>query len=189
MTARILPSQEYLRECFDYDPDTGTLRWRVRPVAHFDKPGKKSATWTANIINSRCAGRAAGAIFPCSSGLVYLAVRIDNCLFLAHRVIWKLLFDDEPPEIDHRNNIGTNNWLGNLRAATRPTNNHNTRGWKRHELPKGVRHHRTKYQARITAHGTVHHLGTFDTPDAAAEAYKNAADTLHGEFANYGHCR
>ena len=35
MVRRTLPEQSYLRECFNYDPVTGLLRWRERPRAHF----------------------------------------------------------------------------------------------------------------------------------------------------------
>ena len=26
---------EYLRECFHYDPETGELTWKERPLSHF----------------------------------------------------------------------------------------------------------------------------------------------------------
>jgi hypothetical protein len=36
-----LPSIEYLRECFEVDFETGVLRWKVRPVSHFEDGVKK----------------------------------------------------------------------------------------------------------------------------------------------------
>jgi hypothetical protein len=35
MATQTLPDREYAREVLDYDPTTGELRWRARPLAHF----------------------------------------------------------------------------------------------------------------------------------------------------------
>ena len=45
-----LPPLEFLRECFDYDPETGAFRWRRRPARHFSDPD------TAQQWNARYAG-------------------------------------------------------------------------------------------------------------------------------------
>jgi hypothetical protein len=49
-----LPSQEYLLECFEYNPLTGVITWKMRPSNHF-KTRRAQA-----VINTRCAGKTAG---------------------------------------------------------------------------------------------------------------------------------
>jgi len=52
-----LPSQEYLKECFDYDVETGNLIWRKdRPISHFKDEHDKC------IFNSKYASKFAGSI-------------------------------------------------------------------------------------------------------------------------------
>lgn len=43
-----------------------------------------------------------------------------------------------------------------------------------------------RWSAKIRVNGVTTNLGTFTTPNAAHIAYRNAARTLHGEFANFG---
>lgn len=35
MAHKILPDREYLVQCFDYDPISGVLTWKNRPLEHF----------------------------------------------------------------------------------------------------------------------------------------------------------
>jgi hypothetical protein len=53
---------------------------------------------------------------------------------------------------------------------------------------KGVSWHKKKRQwvATIGFERRVHVLGYFDDPEAAHRCYCNAADDVHGEFANHG---
>jgi hypothetical protein len=94
--------------------------------------------------------------------------------------------DDPGDEIDHEDGDGLNNRWTNLRPASHAQNMHNNGGWRRHELPKGVKPMRGRFQARICVNYVVTHLGTFDTPEGAHAAYCEAAERLHGEFATPG---
>jgi hypothetical protein len=167
---KLLPPREYLRACLDYDPATGVLTWKQRPREHF----ATTNAWA--IWNSRFAGNLAG----CHDDKGYLVVTLTH-RYKAHRVIWKWMTGEEPPEtLDHKGRDPGNNRWSNLRPATTTEQNWNQgdassqRGVSR--LPSG------RYRAEISIDGTNRHLGTFDTPEEAAAAWKTAARELHGEF-------
>jgi len=171
---RALPSAEYLRECFSYDPGTGALVWKNRPLAHF------RSKWAWRVWNIRYANKPAGHI----NNEGYYHIRLNNTLYQAHRIIFKLITNEEPPAvIDHQDgNTGNNRWA-NLRAAS-PSQSIFNRGpqWNSSSGIRGVRRFRKRWQAQITAHGVTRHLGTFDTSEEAAAAYEKAAREVHGEF-------
>jgi hypothetical protein len=84
--------------------------------------------------------------------------------------------------VDHVDRNGLNNSRSNLREATHsenacnsPIRPHNQSGFK------GVRKARRKWTAYVTF-GKRHYLGMFDTPEAAHEAYCNAAKSIQRGF-------
>jgi hypothetical protein len=89
--------------------------------------------------------------------------------------------------VDHIDGDGLNNRRSNLRYATVAENRRNSRAAKRNKSGfKGVRASPTgRWWAAITWDGKRQHLGTFDTAEEAAEAYRDAAKRLHGEFARF----
>lgn len=120
-TPKPLPSQEFLKECFNYDPETGRLIWRKRPLHHF-KSQKACA-----IANGKCAGLEVGAIFTTNAGKSYLQTKINGVWYIVHRLIFKLLYNEEPPEVDHLNGNGLDNRKLNLQASDKNDNKHNQR--------------------------------------------------------------
>jgi hypothetical protein len=89
--------------------------------------------------------------------------------------------------VDHIDGNGLNNTRINLRIATFSQNQHNstisrdnTSGYK------GVIFDRRRnvWRAAIAKNRKRLHLGSFTTPEAAYSAYCDAAQELHGEFAN-----
>lgn len=143
-----------LRELLTYDPDTGVFRW--------------------NIDRGPCkAGDVAGS--PRLNG--YRTLFIDGRFYLAHRAAWLYMKGCWPEsQIDHRNNVRSDNHFDNLREATNQTNNHNkTRPYSNSKTGLlGVTPLRGKYHAQISINGKNTSLGLFSTPGAAQEAYLNA---------------
>lgn len=89
--------------------------------------------------------------------------------------------------MDHINGNGLDNRRTcNLRFATQSQNNQNRRRHRNNKSGyKGVswRKARRNWIAVIQIDGKRKHLGGFSTPEAAHEAYCNAAVQFHGEFA------
>ena len=170
---RILPSVEYLRACFDYDPETGDLRWKVRPREHF-ATDQSCGRW-----NTMFAGKLARWVDN-----KYHRVTVDWKEYKAHRIIWKLVTGDEPPEmIDHKDGNPSNNRFSNLRATT-----YHGQAWNRRlrtdntSGQQGVWRSGGKWQAGIVVKGARHHLGLFSTVEEASAVYEAAASKLFGEF-------
>lgn len=109
---------------------------------------------------------------------------------LLHRVVLSRILNRnlDPYELaDHINGNSLDNRRCNLRLATTSQNNAN-RGKHRNNRSgfKGVFRNGKKWRAVISTNGKAVHIGTFDTPEEAHEAYKIRAIQLFGEFANFG---
>ena len=154
---------EYARQLLDYDPETGVLRWKE------DRGHMK-------------AGSVAGSHGHPSNP--YYAIKIDKVLYKNHRLAWLIVFGWMPEAIDHIDGDPSNNRLSNLRACTMTQNKGNSRRYKNNKLGfKGVHRSGDKYRAYVQHNGAKHHLGYFDTVEAAALAYERKAKELFGEFA------
>lgn len=166
-----LPSYEELHRLLILDADAGVLIWRRREGVH--------ESW-----NTKYAGNLAGDPHGASGRM---RVGIDNARYLVHRVIYKMAYNKEPHEIDHKDARFTNNKPTNLRPADHGSNIANgKRRRKASNLPKGVYLKRAgKYAAYIRKNGEAHHLGYFDDVDSAHAAYCAAAVKFHGEFARF----
>lgn len=162
---KTLPSCEILHALYAYDAESGALTLR-------------------NSNKRRRAGDLAGHVT--TAGYRRVCIGGDENRFLAHRIVWKMVTGEEPPEfIDHIDGDGQNNAWGNLRAADATTNGRNVAVHKRNRLGvKGVSVCGTtkKFAAYIRENGRNVLLGRFDDVGAAKVAYQRKAESLFGEF-------
>ncbi len=163
-----LPPQALLRRLFSYDILTGDLVWNYNA----DYP----IGW-----NTRLAGTIAGK--TAANGYLHIEIG-GHGRFLAHRLIWQMVFGSCPEFLDHKNGVRTDNRIQNLRPATRSQNNVNRRVPAR-SLPRGVSFHQSTglFRARTKRNGKEVMFGLFRTPQAAAEAHAIGVKRVHGEFA------
>jgi hypothetical protein len=180
MKANSMPSKEVLDQVFRYDPKTGDLFWRVRPVTMFtlgkttDRP--RSADHACNQWNSRWAGKLATSLK--SDGYRY--THLNYRTLLAHRIAWKIMTGADPIEIDHIDGDRSNNRWTNLRNGTRSDNQRNTALKSNTSGYHGVSF--SKKQQKWTASIQI---GTFDSKEAAVEARKKY-EALLGYHPNHG---
>ena len=171
MTAKILPTAEYLRECFRYEAETGKLFWLERPLRHF------ANLRACNAWNAKYPGREA---LTAISTHGYFYGPCGGIKYFAHRIIWKIVTGEEPPPIvDHTDrNIKDNRWE-NLRAATKSQNNINS------TVKRGVcfDKSRNKWVAQVKKNGKRVYVKRFDTEQEAVTARAIVARQLFGEFA------
>ena len=177
-----IPSQDYLRECFEYRD--GWLFWKRRPVEHFKN------LHDCSVWNKRMAGKRAGHTYKRQNGKNgYIKFSINDVSFTAHRIIWIWHYGAilNRMQIDHINGNGFDNRIENLRLATIMQNSQNkwTPEIKVSGLPKGVVYSRKKFMVKISINGAKKYLGTFDKVEDAAQAYQDAAKMFHGEFAKF----
>lgn len=119
----------------------------------------------------------------------YWMIGINGKRYYAHILAWFYMTKAMPDvEIDHQDRDRKNNRWNNLRLATRRQNAANAK------LPvtntsgyKGVSWNRKlkKWFVTIRQEGKSVYLGRFSSPADAAQAYRDAAQRIHGQFARF----
>lgn len=160
--------QNAVKECLDYNPETGLFRWRVRPQNHFPTING----W--KIFNASRAGKTPGTI----DSWGYLTIRIFGKNRLAHRLAWLYVHGKWPAhEIDHINHNPADNRISNLREAT-PQENQRNRSMQKNNKSgvTGVRWYKpTKsWLSAIRINRRTEHLGYFRSFFEAVCARKSA---------------
>lgn len=177
MRVKPTPTVEYLHECFQYDPKSGLVSWKIRPSHHF--PTARGM----NRSNSGCAGKAAGC-----EDKGYLKVRLDGQNYFLHRIAFALAYDRWPSAVDHIDGNGLNNTLANLREVTHQENMRNTAHRRGAQTPvPGVHWHKgqQRWHAYIGPGGSLERLGSHDTLFEAV-CVRKSAELRHGFHENHG---
>jgi hypothetical protein len=142
-----------------YDPHTGDFFYqKAKHGRSLDKP--------AGSINS--------------TG--YRVVCVNKKRYLAHRLAWYMYYGSWPDfTIDHINGNKSDNKISNLRLATRSQNQCN-------RPSKGYSYHKGsgKFQARIHIDGKTTYLGWHKTEEEARQAFLDAQEQYHGQYAYKG---
>jgi HNH endonuclease len=162
---------DQLRSVLLYDQATGIFTWRDRPDI---RPS----------VNAHRRGTVAGARLPKG----YIHICINGRHHLAHRLAWLYVHEYWPPvEVDHINEIPSDNRIANLRLATHAQNNtrskanrHNGSSGALGVYPAGTSG--SRWQAQVQHLGVVHYVGCFRTIEEAKAARDEAARKLHGNF-------
>jgi len=172
----LLINQALLQSLFDYDAETGLL-------CHKRREGNSAKVRAFNI---RYAGRPAG----CKQNRGYLQVTVRTSegskLYLAHRIIYMLVYGYFPDEVDHINRDRRDNRISNLRAANHTQNQANKLAVAAAKSGfRGVWHVRSRdvWRAQCNQNGKTRTLGYFKTKEEAAIAYNEFAVAAYGEFA------
>lgn len=149
---------------------------RLRDLAHYCQQTGKFTHLQSK--GSKKAGMSAGSLRR--DGYVY--AMFDGHRGMAHQFAWLYVTGEWPTqEIDHIDGNKANNAFVNLRQVSRRMNTENKRMAKRTSttgLLGAIRHPRG-FVARIVSEGKRTHLGIFETPEAAHEAYVQAKRRLH----------
>lgn len=151
---------EDLKSAFDYDADTGVIRWRE--------------TRSHNAVARQEAG------YTCQDG--YRLVMLNGKMLKAHRVAWAIFHGRWPhDEIDHMDGDKSNNRIRNLRDADRTTQAENIRKARADSKTGflGVSPHRGKFMATIRIGKKKKFLGYRDTPESAYALYLEAKRKHH----------
>lgn len=163
---------------FKYNPKTGRLIWKQRPLSDF----ATERAWAA--INSRFAGREAG----CLSTDGYVRICVGGKMYRAARIVFEMHRGQLGPDefVDHIDMVTTNDRIKNLRKCSNSENlmnrgipSHNTSGLKGASYDKT----RERWQSYITVARKRIPLGRYDTREEAHAAYCQAAKVHHGKFA------
>lgn len=166
---------EILKSLISYDEESGVFTWLPRDRAMFESD-RSFKVW-----NTRYSGKRAGGI---SNG--YPSIAIHGVHYYAHRLAWLYHYGTWPSgEIDHQNGDRSDCRINNLRDVSRLVNQQNLRNRFANTapMPLGVYFNERKvarrYSASIRLNGKSKHLGYFDTPELAHQAYVSAKRIHH----------
>lgn len=159
-------TSEELRQAITYDAETGVFVWKHR----LSSAGRAVKRW----------GKQAGSVDHYGR----IVVRLRGRLYFAHQLAWLYVHGKWPDNvIDHINGNNSDNRFCNLRDVPQVVNmqNRRTASINNPQNVLGVSWHKGagRFRARVTVNSKEHHLGLFDTIEAAHHAYVEAKRRLH----------
>jgi len=161
--------QEYLKKVFEYNPETGILKWKKR----LD---------TTDTINTKYSGKEAG--FKSKNG--YIRIGINGKTYAAHTIAYCIHFGKWVDQIDHENHIRNDNRILNMKPCSMMENEKNKKLFKTNTTGHcGVYARKNRFRAIIVSDNKRIHLGYFDNIDDAVKARKKA-EKEHGFHPNHG---
>ena len=144
---------EELREWVDYCPKTGVFT-RKKPAG-----------------NTK-----AGSVIGNIDAKGYLKAMVLGKYVKLHQLAWFYSFGVWPKQLDHINQVKTDNRIGNLRDVDTSTNCLNQTGPRKNNALREQGVHQIKKTGRFRAccnvQGKKHHLGVFATQEEAAYVYQ-----------------
>lgn len=149
----------HLREILNYFPETGIF------------------TWKTDFLRKKLKGKIAG--YTCKG---YIVIGILGKKYPAHRLALIYTYGHcDSKDVDHINNIKTDNRIANLRFATRSENKQNLIKAKSDNISGylGVSKNGNGWSAKLHLSGKITRLGTYKTPQEAHTAYVKAKRELH----------
>lgn len=175
MTNRGLPDQDILNALLRYEPQTGLLFWKPRPLEMF-ADAKSHHRWNVRFADKE-------ALVSLNAG-GYRRGTLLGVNQLAHRVIFKLMTGCDPNQVDHLNGVRTDNRWANLREVTPVENQKNMKMDKRNTsgVP-GTDWHKgnKKWRVRI-GHKLVGYYSCIDE----ARLARLQAEKTYGYHENHG---
>jgi len=182
MPEKVQLTAELIRSLIDYDPETGLLTWKPRPLEMFpeDRQVSIAAAWNAKNAGKEACACVDGGYKQ--GGLFYNKLK-------AHRAAWAIMTGEMPRgQIDHINGDGTDNRWENLRLVD---STGNARNQKKHRTNPsghtGVCWHKPteKWEAYYWDGKNNRTIGRYKKLDDAAEVARQAR-VARGYHPNHG---
>lgn len=154
-------TQSRLKEMLSYDPDTGLFRYaKARPRVR-----------VGNVAGHQHKGHG------------YIQIKLDDRLYLAHRLAWLYVHGDWPTDqLDHIDRDRVNNRIANLREVDNARNAQNC-GLQQNNKSGGKDvcwyKRKSRWMVRITIDGERKFLGYFADHNDALTARLNAEKVYH----------
>ena len=146
---------------------------------------KDGELYWKNNVGAVKAGSKAGSI----NMHKYISVVCNKERYQAHRIIYLMHYGYTPEFVDHIDGNRSNNFIENLRPATKSQNScnqkintKNTSGYKNVYWHKSYK----KWRVSLVVKNKKIHVGTFLDLELAGLVASMAREKYHGEFARHG---